>query len=369
LSTWHDWRWQLANRISTVEQLEDYIHLTEEERQGIESALGRFIWSTTPYYASLMDRDDPDCPVRKQIVPALDELFDDVGIADPLEEGAHQPVELIIHVYPDRVAFCVGNRCPTYCRHCLRKETMVGKPDADFSNAKIDEAIHYIAANPQIRDVLLTGGDPLLFGDERLERILARLRAIPSVEVIRLGSRSPCTLPQRITPELCEMLKKYHPLYLNTQFNHPKELTPEAEAACAMLANSGIPLGNQSVLLAGINDDLETMKQLCTQLMRMRVRPYYIYQCQTLTGTAHFRTAIEKGVEIMRGLQGHISGLAVPKYLLDTPYGKIPLTPSYLVARDGDDVVMRSWDNHVWREPNPAQASAAEDAPHRCCCG
>lgn len=349
----HDWKWQMAHRVKTIEQLTQYIELTDEEKKGIKAAEGLFNWAITPYYASLMDRTDRGCPIRMQAVPSAEELYDDVGIADPLEEGVNSPADLIIRVYPDRLAFCIGNRCPVYCRHCLRKETMVGKPDVDFSPERIRGGIEYIRNHPEIRDVLLTGGDALLMSDEDLEAIIAEIRAIPTVEVIRLGSRTPCTLPQRITPELCRMLEKYHPLYLNTQFNHPKEITAEAETACARLASAGIPLGNQSVLLRGINDDTETMKTLCRELMRIRVRPYYLYQAQTLRGTRHFRTTIECGVEIMKGLQGHTSGLAVPKYLLDTPYGKIPLTPSYVTGREGDKVAMVSWNGKVWHEPNP----------------
>ncbi len=353
MKEWNDWKWQLANRITTLEQLEEYVDLTEEERVGIRTASERFTWAITPYYASLMDREDRDCPVRRQAVPVVEELFDEKGVADPLDEGQHSPVELVIRVYPDRVAFCVGNRCATYCRHCLRKETMVGKADREFSEDKIAAGIDYIRRNPEIRDVLLTGGDPLMMSDGRLEGIIARIRAIPTVEVIRIGSRVPCTLPQRITPELCAMLEKYHPIYLNTQFNHPVEITAEAEEACARLSSAGIPMGNQSVLLRGVNDDACTMKTLCRELMRIRVRPYYIYQCQTLTGTRHLRAPIEHGIDIMRKLQGYTSGLAVPKYVLDTPYGKIPIAPSYVVGRDGDKMVLRSYDGKIWEEYNP----------------
>ena len=365
MKSWDDWRWQLANRIMTVERLAEYTELTEDEIAGIKAAGARFVWSITPYYASLMDRKDRNCPIRMQAVPCERELHDDLGIADPLEEGVNSPVELIIHVYPDRVAFCVGNRCALYCRHCLRKETMVGKNDVDFSEAKISEGIEYIREHPQIRDVLLTGGDPLLFSDERLDEILTRIREIPTVEVVRIGSRTPCTLPQRITEDLCRMLARHHPLYLNTQFNHPKEITAQAQAACGRLAGAGIPLGNQSVLMAGINDDTATMKELCRELMRIRVRPYYVYQCQTLTGTSHFRTPIERGIEILEGLQGHTSGLAVPKYILDTPHGKIPLAASYVVGRDGDDMVMRTWNGKTWREANPIDEG---DASASCKC-
>ena len=356
---WDDWRWQLANQITTVGQLEDYVELTGRERRGIAAASRRFTWAITPYYADLMSRTDRRCPIRLQAVPTAEELDDDLGVADPLSEEKNSPVMLIIHVYPDRVAFCVGNRCPVYCRHCLGKETMVGESDRDFSDDRIAEGIEYIRRNGQIRDVLLTGGDPLLMTDEKIEAILRQLRAIPTVEVIRIGSRTCCTLPQRITPELCRMLQRYHPLYLNTQFNHVREITPQAEAACARLAAAGIPLGNQSVLMRGINDDARTMRKLCRKLMRIRVRPYYLYQAQILRGTRHFRTSIEKGVEIMHALQGHTSGLAVPKYLLDTPYGKIPLMDSYVVGREGDHVVMRSWDGKIWREPNPTDSGRA----------
>lgn len=353
MNNWDDWRWQLDNRITTLEQLEQYIELTDDEREGIQDASRHFTWAITPYYASLMHRTDRGCPIRAQVVPSRQELLDESGLADPLQEEKNSPVDVVIHVYPDRVAFCVGNRCATYCRHCLRKATMMGKPDRDFSEAKTSEGIEYIREHGEIRDVLLTGGDPLLMSDDQLEELLVQIRAISTVEVVRIGSRTPCTLPQRITPDLCRMLEKYHPLYLNTQFNHPKEITTEAEQACARLARAGIPLGNQSVLLQGINDDIATMKKLCQELMRIRVRPYYLYQCQVLRGTKHFRTPIEQGLEIMRNLQGYTSGLAVPKYVLDTPHGKVPLLPSYIVGRDGDYMVLRNYEGKIWREPNP----------------
>ncbi len=360
MRNWEEWRWQLAHRITSAEALEKYIELTDAEKQGIEAASRKFTWAITPYYASLMDRVDRRCPIRMQIVPSSEELEDDIGLPDPLEEAKHSPVELIVRVYPDRVAFCVGNRCAAYCRYCLRKETMVGKSDTNFSDDKIAEGIAYVRRHSEIRDVLLTGGDPLLLSDDRVESILRRLRAIPHVEVLRIGSRTPCTLPQRITPALCRMLAQYHPLYVNTQFNHPREISPEAEEACARLANAGIPLGNQSVLLRDVNDNAEVMKKLCQELMRIRVRPYYIYQCQILSGTRHFRTPIERGLEIMSALQGYTSGLAVPKYLLDTPYGKIPLAPDHVIGRDNNDMVLRSWDGKVWREPNPLPPEVAE---------
>ena len=360
LSEWNDWKWHMTHRIETIEQLMHHIDLTDEEKVGITMASQHFTWAVTPYYASLMNRSDRSCPIRMQAVPTAFELCDDLGVADPLEERKNSPIELIIRVYPDRVAFTVGNRCPAYCRHCIRKETMVGKPDRNFSKDKIQEGIKYIRHHPEIRDVLLTGGDPLLMSDEKIEEILIQIWAIPTVEVIRIGTRCPCTLPQRITLKLCQILEKYHPLYLNTQFNHPKEITPEAEAACARLASAGIPLGNQSVLLRGINDNVETMKKLCEELMRIRVRPYHLFQSQNLRGTRHFRTPIEAGCQMIKKLQGSISGLAVPLFLLDTPYGKTPLNDSYIIGRKGDDMLMTTWNGKVWREHNPISLESVD---------
>jgi lysine 2,3-aminomutase len=297
--------------------------------------------------------EDPDCPVRRQVVPRMSEMAPDiVGVADPLDEVGHSPVKNLIHNYPDRVAFCVTSECAIYCRYCLRKR-LVG--DADFMMRKdeLQEAIDYLADHPAIRDVLLTGGDPLVFNEANLGWLLEKLRAIPHVEIIRFGSRLPVTLPFRITDELCDLLRAHHPIWLNTHFNHPKELTPEAAEACAKLAEAGIPVGNQTVLMRGINDDVETMKALVEGLVAMRVRPYYIYQAQLIGGTAHFRTPIETGMAIMRGLRGHTSGFAVPTYVLDTPFGKVPLTMDYVRGRAGDHVVMESTRGALWAEPNP----------------
>ena len=338
--------------IRSVDDLERYIDVTPEERTEIERAQEEFSWRVTPYYASLMDRTDRNCPIRLQAIPAARELEDSAGVMDPLLEEEHNPAPNIIKVYPDRIAWTVSNSCAMLCRHCLRKR-MVGREQFDFSRTAREAAFAYIKNTPEIRDVLITGGDPLLYPDDMVEELVSRLREIPHVEIIRIGSRTPCTMPQRITDSLVEMLRKYHPIYVNTQFNHPKELTTEAGEACARLADAGIPLGNQSVLLAGINDDPEIMKSLVHGLLRFRVRPYYIYQAQTLSGTAHFITPIEKGLEIMEALRGHTSGLAVPVYLLDTPYGKIPMHPNTIVERDDESVHLRSWDGKVWVEPNP----------------
>jgi len=349
---WRDWTWQMRNRIRSAEELRAFVEPTREEQQGIERLAERFHFVITPYYAALMDPDDPACPIRRQVVPHADELDDAAGLTDPLDEVAHSPVKNLIRVYPDRVAFCVNNECALYCRFCLRKR-MVGEPDAAMRRRELDEAVAWIRRTPEIRDVLLTGGDPLVFSDERLERLLGELRSIPHVEILRLGTRLPVTLPFRVTDALCEMLSRHHPVWVNTHFNHPRELTPDAFEACDRLTRAGIPLGNQSVLLRGINDDLDTMKSLCEGLVRMRVRPYYCYQPQLLEGTAHFRVPIERGIELFRSLRGRTSGFAIPQYVLDTPYGKVPLQHPYLRGRDGDDVVVESFDGRLWREPNP----------------
>lgn len=301
-----------------------------------------------------MDSSDPNCPIRRQSVPDVLELHDPLGNLDPLLEEEHNPAPNVIKVYPDRVAWTVSNVCPVLCRHCLRKR-MVGRENFDFSKEAREAAFRYFETHPEIRDVLLTGGDPLMYEDDVVEELVARLRAVPSIEIIRIGTRTPCTMPQRITSRLVAMLKKYHPLYINTQFNHPRELTTAAADACNLLADAGIPLGNQSVLLRGINDDPETMKQLVQGLLKQRVRPYYIYQAQTLSGTAHFRTPIEAGINLMKNLRGFTSGLAVPVYLLDTPHGKIPMYPETILRRDNDAVYLRSWDGKEWREPNPRE--------------
>ena len=347
------WRAQVSNTIRKTGDLKSYIELTEDEEKGIHEAEAEFRWHVTPYYASLMDKTDPDCPIRRQAIPDRIEL-DEMGTMDPLLEEEHNPAPNIIKVYPDRVAWTVANTCPVLCRHCLRKR-MVGREKFDFSREAREEAFEYLSKSTEIRDVLITGGDPLMYDDEFIEEILSRLRRIPHIEIVRIGTRTPCTMPQRITPELCEMLKRYHPLYINTQFNHPRELTDQARHACALLADAGIPLGNQSVLLRGVNDDPELMKKLVQGLLAMRVRPYYIYQAQTLTGTSHFITPIEKGLEIMSSLRGYTSGLAVPVYLLDTPHGKIPMYPETIEKRDDDAVYLRAWNGKVWREPNKRQ--------------
>ena len=350
-----NWKTQASSLIKSTDSLGEYVDLTSAEIDGIKAAEYEFAWHITPYYAGLMDRTDRECPIRLQAIPQQVELETlEAAVLDPLEEESHNPAPNIIQVYPDRVAWTVSNVCPVLCRHCLRKR-MVGREDFAFTEEVRDAALDYLRSNSAIRDVLITGGDPLMRSDEFIDDLLGRLRGIEHIEIVRIGSRTPCTMPQRITPELCAILAKYHPLWFNTQFNHPNEITPEAEHACAMLANAGIPLGNQSVLLKGINDDPETMKTLVQHLVRIRVRPYYIYQAQTLTGTSHFITPIERGLEIIRSLRGFTTGFSVPVYLLDTPYGKIPMHPDTIVKRDDDSVYLKAWNGRVWREPNPKE--------------
>ncbi len=368
---WSDWRWQMRNRIRTLDRLEEVIRTTPGEREAIEKTAGVFNWSITPYYASLMDPEDPSCPIRRQVVPSLDEIemggadetggvdetgrVGEWGIRDPLEEVAHSPVKNLIHNYEDRVAFCVTSECAIYCRYCLRKR-MVGDASFMMRKPELQEAIDYIRAHPEIRDVLLTGGDPLTLGERALDWLLSRLRSIDHVDIIRIGTRMPVKLPFRITETLTEVLSRYHPLWINTHFNHPKEVTLEAGEAINKLLRAGIPVGNQTVLLKGINDDLESMRELLKRLVGVRVRPYYLYQAQVIGGTSHFRTSIEVGMDLMERLQGHITGFALPQYVLDTPFGKIPLNRSYVIGRAGEHVLMRSTRGTLWAEPNPAPA-------------
>jgi lysine 2,3-aminomutase len=349
---WRDWRWQMRERVTSVEGLARFVPPTEDERRAIALLAERFRFVITPYYAALMDAADSDCPVRRQVVPRTAELGDPHGLADPLDEVAHSPVKNVIRVYPDRIAFCVNNECAIYCRFCLRKR-MVGDEEWAMKRRELELALAWIRRTPEIRDVLLTGGDPLTFSDDKLAWLLGELRAIPQVEIIRLGTRFPVTLPFRVTPELCEVLSAHHPIWVNTHFNHPVELTAEAAEACDRLLRAGCPVGNQSVLLAGINDDVATMKALCEGLVRMRVRPYYCYQAQLLEGTAHFRVPIERGIELFRALRGRTSGFAIPQYVLDTPRGKVPLAHPWVRGRDGDHVVVETPDGSLWRELNP----------------
>jgi len=352
---WNDWRWQYGHRITTVDMLSKIISLTEKEQREIEASLGRFRMSITPYYASLMDPEDPACPIRMQAVPSINETFvQPWEMKDPLNEENDSPVPNIVHRYPDRVLFLVTRQCAMYCRHCVRKR-YVGEEDFIISEAEKEKAIDYIAGTPQIRDVLVSGGDPLSMGDEKLEDIIARLRAIQHVEIIRIGTRVPVVLPMRITSSLLGMLKKYHPLWMNLHFNHPKELTAQSCKACTDIVDAGIPLGNQTVLLRNINDTTETMKELLLKLVRARVRPYYIYQCDLCEGIEHFRTRVETGIGIIRNLTGNISGFAIPRFVIDSPNGggKVPLNPDFVVSLNDEKIEILNYEGRVYEYPQP----------------
>ena len=352
---WNDWHWQVKNRIETLDQLKKYIRLTPDEEEGIRESLKTLRMAITPYYLSLIDPDNPYCPIRKQSVPTIEELHrSPADLEDPLHEDGDSPVPGLTHRYPDRVLFLITDMCSMYCRHCTRRR-FAGHHDCATPLERIDKCIEYIANTPQVRDVLLSGGDALLVSDERLEYIIKRLRGIPHVEIIRIGSRTPVVLPQRITPELVNMLRKYHPIWLNTHFNHPNEITEESAAACARLADAGIPLGNQSVLLRGINDCTHVMKKLVHELVKIRVRPYYIYICDLSVGIGHFRTPVSKGIEIIENLRGHTSGYAVPTFVVDAPGGggKIPVMPTYLISQGPNRVVLRNFEGVVTTYTEP----------------
>jgi lysine 2,3-aminomutase len=351
---WQDWRWQLSHRIGDLTTLSQLIQLTPEEKAGLD-ATGKFRVDITPYFASLIDPDNPDCPIRRQVLPLGRELVAFEGMmADSLAEEQDSPVPGLVHRYPDRVLMLLTTHCASYCRYCTRSR-MVGEPSEAVGKQALDLQIDYLQKTPQVRDVLLSGGDPLTLSTVFLDYVLSRLRTIPHLEIIRIGSRVPAFLPQRITDELCAMLRQYHPLWLNIHVNHPHEITPEMSRALAKLADAGIPLGNQSVLLAGINDSLAIQKELVHKLVINRVRPYYLYQCDLVQGAGHFRTPIAKGIEIMEGLRGHTSGYAVPTYVVDAPGGggKIPVAPQYLISQGVNKTVLRNYEGDitVYQEP------------------
>ena len=352
---WNDWRWQYRNRITTVESLSRIISFSEKEQREIAASLGYFRMAITPYYASLMDANNPSCPIRIQAVPSVNETrVQTWEKKDPLCEENDSPVPNIVHRYPDRALFLATRRCAMYCRHCFRKR-YVDEKDCHITNEEKEKAVGYIAGTPQIRDVLVSGGDPLTMNDGDLEDIIAKLRAIPHVEVIRIGTRMPVVLPMRITPSLLDMLKKYHPVWINTHFNHPRELTKQSIKACTDIADAGIPLGNQTVLLRNINDNTETMKELLLKLVKARVRPYYIYQCDLCEGSEHWRTRVETGIEIIRNLTGKISGYAIPRFVIDAPNGagKVPVNPDFVVSLDEEKIVIRNYEGHVYTYPQP----------------
>ncbi|UCF95663.1 MAG: KamA family radical SAM protein [Desulfobacterales bacterium] len=351
---WSDWRWQIRNRIRSLEQLEKILNLSDAERQGVEMLGAKLPVGITPYYMSLLARDAPDQPLRRTVVPTVHEFRQMPGEADdPLDEDRQSPVPGLVHRYPDRVLLLVLDFCSTYCRYCTRSR-IVGHGGFHPSTARLERAIDYIRSTPGIRDVLLSGGDPLTLNDERLDWLLGRLRQIPHVEIIRIGTKIPAVLPQRITPKLVRTLRKHHPVWMSLHFTHPAECTPDAYRACNRLANAGIPLGSQTVLLKGINDNIDTMKALVHHLLRMRVRPYYLYQCDPISGSGHFRTPVEKGLELIRGLRGFTSGYAVPTYVIDAPGGggKIPLMPDYVLGRSEGSLLLRNYEGRTFRYPD-----------------
>lgn len=342
---WNDWKWQMRNRLSSVEELQRWIRLTPAEINGIKMANGRFPVAITPYWASLLDPLNPRCPLRLQVVPTAQEhLVSRHEFVDPLAEDSNSPVPGIVHRYPDRVLLLPLNMCAAYCRYCTRSR-WVGDENEMLLGPRLDGAIEYLKQHTEIRDVLISGGDPLLFSDRRLDELLGRLRAIDHIEFIRIGTRVPVFLPMRITPELVGTLRKYHPLWISIHFNHPLEVTPEVRAACTMLADGGFPLGSQSVLLAGINDDPAVFKQLVHELLKIRVRPYYLYQCDPVTGTSHFRTPVSRGVEIIEALRGHTTGYAVPTFVVDAPGGggKVPMNPNYVLEHADGVLTLRNY--------------------------
>jgi lysine 2,3-aminomutase len=355
--TWNDWQWQVRNRIRSFEQLDAMVRLSDAERAALLRPEGKLPVGITPYYMSLVAPDDETQPLRRTVIPNAGELVQMPGESDdPLGEEHQSPIPGLVHRYPDRVLLLLSDFCSTYCRYCTRSR-MVGHGRISPSRSRLEAAFDYIRANPQVRDVLLSGGDPLTLNDDRLEWVLSRLRQIRHVEVIRIGTKVPAVLPQRVTTKLVRMLRRYHPVWMSLHFTHPDECTPEAYRACARLADAGIPLGSQTVLLRGINDNVATMADLVHELMRMRVRPYYLYQCDPISGSGHFRTPIAKGLEIIRGLRGFTSGYAVPTYVVDAPGGggKIPLMPEYALGHDASgDMLLRNYEGGVYRYPDGA---------------
>jgi lysine 2,3-aminomutase len=358
LDNWNDWRWQNRNRVRTLADLQRMIELSAEETDAIQRHTGALPVGITPYYASLLEQKDSSHGLRRTVVPVLGEYETSRSENDdPLGEDSHSPVPGLVHRYPDRVLLLVTNFCSVYCRYCTRARMVGSVGERSVKKGDIELALDYIENNSAIRDVLISGGDPLSLDDDRLEYILRRLRKIRHVEFIRIGSKQPVVQPMRVTPALTRILKRYHPLWMSLHFTHPDELTPEVAEACGRLADAGIPLGSQTVLLKGVNDDIDTLKSLMHGLLRNRVKPYYLYQCDPISGSAHFRTSVSKGVELIRGLRGHTTGYAVPTFVVDAPNGggKIPLSPDYVVGYENDDLLLQSYDGGIYRYPDSGE--------------
>jgi lysine 2,3-aminomutase len=350
---WKDWTWQLKHRLTKVEEVEQYLELTPEEKQGCYFANKKLALAITPYFFNLIDREDPECPIRRQVIPRIEEMTTSPEeMKDPCGEDEHMPVPGLVHRYPDRVLFLVTDRCAAYCRYCTRSRLVSNSQGYDF-HPEFEQGIRYIEEHPEIRDVLLSGGDPLLLSDRKLDYLLGRLRAIEHLEFIRIGSRIPIFLPQRVTPELCAIFEKHEPIWISIHANHPRECTLEVKQACDRLARAGVPLGNQSVLLKGVNDDAEVMQALVHRLLRMRVRPYYLYQCDLITGSSHLRADVRKGIEIIQQLRGHTTGYGVPQFVIDAPGGggKVPINPQYIESIDEEEIVFRNYEGKRFRYP------------------
>jgi lysine 2,3-aminomutase len=365
-SDWNNWRWQLQHRITTVEQLQRLMPtLTPEDYAGAMLANHKLALAVTPYFFNLIDPADENCPIRWQVIPRVEETHTaSWEMSDPCGEDSHSPVPGLVHRYPDRVLFLVTDRCAAYCRYCTRSRLVSNAAGYDF-HPQFDQQIEYIRNNSAIRDVLLSGGDPLLFSDEKLEHLLSRLREIPHLEFLRIGTRIPIFLPQRITPQLCAMLRKYHPLFISIHSNHPRELTTEVRDALGRLADAGIPLGNQSVLLRNVNDDPIVMKAQVQKLLMCRVKPYYLYQCDLISGSAHLRASVRKGLEIMEDLRGHTTGYAIPQYVIDAPGGggKVPVNPEYVLNRNDDRVLIRNYEGKIFEYPEAVDGTPLVTAP------
>ncbi len=362
MENWDDHRWQLRNRVDSLADLEKRINLTDVERAGVLLAGTKLAMAITPHFFNLIDRDDPDCPIRRQVIPRIEEGWNaPEEMADPCGEDSHMPVPGLVHRYPDRVLFLVTDRCASYCRYCTRSRVVSGVGEQHLET-QWEPAFKYLEQHTEIRDVLLSGGDPLLFSDARLDKILTRLRSIPHIQFVRIGSRIPIFLPQRITPELCAMLKKHHPLFISIHSNHPRELTSEVRDALGRLADVGIPLGNQSVMLRGVNDSVEVQKALVQKLLMCRVKPYYLYQCDLINGSAHLRTPVAEGVAVIEGLRGHTTGYAIPQFVIDGPGGggKIPINPNYVVDAANGHVTLRNFEGKIFEYPDPTPVPDAE---------
>jgi len=355
LENWNDHRWQLRNRVDSLADLELRINLTDEERAGVLLAGTKLAMAITPHFFNLIDRDDPDCPIRRQVIPRIEEGWNaPEEMADPCGEDSHMPVPGLVHRYPDRVLFLVTDRCASYCRYCTRSRVVSGVGEQHLET-QWEPAFRYLEQHSEIRDVLLSGGDPLLFSDDRLDKILTRLRSIPHIQFIRIGSRIPIFLPQRITPELCNVLKKHHPLFISIHCNHPRELTTEVRDGLGRLADAGIPLGNQSVILCNVNDNVNIQKALVQKLLMCRVKPYYLYQCDLINGSSHLRTRVAEGVAIIEGLRGHTTGYAIPQFVIDGPGGggKIPINPNYVIDVASGRVTLRNFEGEIFEYPDP----------------